>query len=201
MPPFYIGHTSLKKFEDGYRGSPTSKKYAAIFRNELHDNPSAFSTRIISEASNRKAAIIRERDIQIKLNVVNNPLYINQSIAHKKYRYGWKWDQQYRSKVIRSLKNIVHTDEWNEKISKSKSGIKRDEKTANMLRSMNKGKKWFNDGINSYLKFPEEANPQWKSGHLNGYKSADKQRGKPKHSEDQKRKWSEKRKGVYWRGI
>lgn len=201
MPPFYIGHTSIKKIESGYRGSPTSKKYSTIFRNELRDNPSLFSTKIISEVANRKMAIIRERDIQLKLNVVGNSLYVNQSVAQKAYRQGWKPDNSQRIRMSNIHKNIQHTSEWNKNVSEAKKGKPRDPKTADILRSMNKGKRWFNDGVKSYLKHPSEALPDWKTGHLFGAKGSEKQKGKPKHTEEQKAKWSEIRKGKSWRYI
>jgi len=81
LPPFYIGSTSVDKVNQGYRGSVRSSAYAKIWKRETVANPQLFDTRIISVHDTRKKALERENELHIKLSVVKNPLYVNQSIA------------------------------------------------------------------------------------------------------------------------
>jgi hypothetical protein len=78
---FYIGSSSIKKVENGYFGSVSSKKYKNIFLKEKKNNPSLFKIRIISIHKTRKDALIKENSLQKQLNVVSSPMYINQSYA------------------------------------------------------------------------------------------------------------------------
>ena len=49
LPSYYIGSTSLKRIENGYRGSVSSKEYKNIWKSELIDNPHLFEIEIISK--------------------------------------------------------------------------------------------------------------------------------------------------------
>lgn len=88
MPPFYIGSSSLKKVDEGYCGTVTSKKYKNIWWHELKENRSLFTTYIICKHNTRKEALDKECKFQKHLNVVKNPLYINQAVAAKNGYYG-----------------------------------------------------------------------------------------------------------------
>lgn len=88
LPPFYIGSSSIKKIEDGYRGSVSSKLYHDIWKQEIQDNPHLFKTFIISRHTTRKEAIEKELFFHQKLSVVKCPLYINLSIARKDGFFG-----------------------------------------------------------------------------------------------------------------
>ena len=81
MPPFYIGSTSVEKVAKGYRGSVKSAKYGKIWAEELELHPELFDTRIITLHNERIAALNRENALHVCLDVVKNPLYINQSRA------------------------------------------------------------------------------------------------------------------------
>lgn len=81
LPMFYIGSSTIKKINAGYRGSVKSKKYKQIWKQELKDNPHLFKTEIIKEYYSRKMALYREKKLQKQLNVVKSSLYINMSIA------------------------------------------------------------------------------------------------------------------------
>lgn len=85
LPPFYIGHSSVKKLKNGYRGSVSSKKYKEIWKKEILENPNKFRTFIISYAESKEKAIEREIEIQLKLSVHRNPLYSNSAIANLKF--------------------------------------------------------------------------------------------------------------------
>lgn len=81
LPPFYIGSSSVKRISNGYRGSVKSRKYMKIWKNELKFSPELFSTKIISRHISREEALLKEKYLHEKLDVVNNRLYINESIA------------------------------------------------------------------------------------------------------------------------
>jgi len=81
LPPFYIGSSSIKKINSGYKGSVSSEKYKDIWKKELKTNPSLFKTKIISKCATRQIAFNRENDIQHKLNVVKSSMYINGAYA------------------------------------------------------------------------------------------------------------------------
>lgn len=81
LPPFYIGSTSVSNIDKGYNGSVKSKKYKKIWIDEINNNPELFKTIIISKHKSRKDALKKELFFQRSLNVVKNPMYINQSMA------------------------------------------------------------------------------------------------------------------------
>ena len=88
LPPFYIGSTSLDKIYKGYRGSVQSKKYKDIWKSELKQNPHLFKTKIISQHSDRKEALIKEDFLQRRLNAVESSLYINKSYSQPEGMFG-----------------------------------------------------------------------------------------------------------------
>lgn len=82
LPPFYVGHTTIKKFENGYHGSVLSQEYRTIWENELKENPHLFKTKRLGRLyETKEEALMSERRLHISLDVVKNPLYINKSIA------------------------------------------------------------------------------------------------------------------------
>lgn len=81
LPPFYIGSTSIKRINCGYRGSVRSKEYKLIWEEELRNNPDLFDTRVITQHDTRKDALSRETKFHTALDVKFNPLYINKSYA------------------------------------------------------------------------------------------------------------------------
>ena len=85
MPMFYLGSTTVAKFNNGYKGSVSSKQYAAIWKSELRANPSLFKSVIVSLHPTRELAFLKEESLQKLLNVVLNPMYINKSFANGKF--------------------------------------------------------------------------------------------------------------------
>lgn len=82
LPQFYIGSSSVERIQsDGYHGSVKSKKYKKIWECELKNFPHLFITKIICTFLTRKEATRKEKLLQMKLNVVRSPMYINMSIA------------------------------------------------------------------------------------------------------------------------
>ena len=81
LPKYYIGSTFAEKIKNGYRGTPTSKRYGKIFRSELKNNSHLFDIEIISEHSTRIEALEAERKIQIEMNVLSDSNFINMGLA------------------------------------------------------------------------------------------------------------------------
>lgn len=79
MPPFYIGRSSVKNVQNGYRGSVSSKLYKQIWLEELEKNPQLFETRILTRHYTKQESAEREEKFHKKLQVHKNPLYINQA--------------------------------------------------------------------------------------------------------------------------
>lgn len=118
LPPFYIGSTSTERIENGYRGSVSSKKYKNIWNSELKINPQLFKTVVLTLHDDRKLATERELRFQKQLNVINHPMYINESYADKNFMYGKK-------KGVSPLKGRKMGKRSPESIQAIKDGISR----------------------------------------------------------------------------
>lgn len=130
LPPFYIGSTSVDNVLNRYHGSVTSSKFKQHWKKELALNPQLFSTKIISYHKTREDAYQKEEKIQKSLNVLKNPLYINQGIANKWFsRYGEKLTKSTKEKISKSLKGKNLANETKLKISNSLTGTKRSQDT------------------------------------------------------------------------
>ena len=81
-PPFYIGSTSLKRFQLGYLGTPKSIEWANIFKQEVKDNKHLYHCDILSIHSSREEALEYEREWQIAKDVINSDLYVNKNLAN-----------------------------------------------------------------------------------------------------------------------
>lgn len=60
LPSFYIGSTSVKNIQKGYRGTVSSLEYKSVWKLELKHNPQLFKTIILSTHYTRKEAFIKE---------------------------------------------------------------------------------------------------------------------------------------------
>lgn len=117
-PPYYIGSTSRKKISEGYKGSPTSNKWAKIVRKEMKENPQLYSLEILESCTTRQEALEAELKLQMKNDVVKSPLYYNMSLA-----------------VPRGFFGMDVAGENNPRY-----GLEVSEKTRSLLREKNKGK-------------------------------------------------------------
>jgi hypothetical protein len=81
LPRWYIGSTSVEKIEQGYHGSIKSKKYKAIYYQELRDHPELFKTDIIKVFETRREATQNEYELQVACDVVKSKDYFNMSFA------------------------------------------------------------------------------------------------------------------------
>jgi hypothetical protein len=120
LPPYYIGSTSVKKVENGYHGTVKSKKFGAIWANELKDNPHLFKTTILNRHTTRDEAYLDEIKWQTKLNVVENDLFVNLKVQHPNFG-----DENSRIKLSKIHKGKVTSAETRQKMSVAHIGIKR----------------------------------------------------------------------------
>lgn len=81
LPRYYVGSTNVKRIQQGYRGSVSSKKWKNLWKKELDLNPEYFTIEIISLHQTRKEALAAELEYQKQHNVVLSELYINESLA------------------------------------------------------------------------------------------------------------------------
>lgn len=81
LPPFYIGSTSLEKHLNGYNGTILSQKYKSIYKQEQKENPHLFDSLIIEEFETREEATDCERYYQLRYDVVQSALFFNMAIA------------------------------------------------------------------------------------------------------------------------
>ncbi len=88
LPPFYLGSTSVKKINDNYHGSASSKKWSKKYQQELKNNPKLFKTIILRTTKTRKVAMGIELFLQKKNNVVNSNFFFNEAYATKNGCFG-----------------------------------------------------------------------------------------------------------------
>ena len=123
---FYIGSSSVAKVESGYHGSVRSRRYRLIWKQEQYENPQLFKTVIISRAETRKGALLRECEMQKRMQVKYNPLYVNRAYAEANGFFGVS--EKSRWKGLRGKEcpwtGRKATDEQKERYIKSKVGSK-----------------------------------------------------------------------------
>jgi len=144
MPPFYIGHTYIKRIQKGYHGSVQSKLYQSIWKAELKENPHLFKTTILSYHNSKEEANNKEKKFQLAFQVHKNSMYINQCITQtnfysipygNKNMLGKKHSEETKQKIreARAKQKINHSTETKEKIRKSLTGKKHSEETISKL--------------------------------------------------------------------
>jgi hypothetical protein len=162
LPPFYLGSSSVKRVKNGYRGSVESKKYSKIWKNEIKNNPGAFTTKIIFECQTQKEAVLKEKYLQEKLKVVTSPLYVNLSTATVNGFFGrdvsgennpmfgkkGKNNPNYGSKRTQETKNKMKisnsrpmTEAQKKKLSDINKGKKTSQETKDKISAISKGVK------------------------------------------------------------
>lgn len=116
-PPFYIGSTTIKRLENGYRGSVRSSRWKDVYAKEVKENPEAYSYYILARTDSRKHALELEKKLQLFYNVVKSDLYVNRAIASVNGFFGVS---------MKGENNPMHgkraSDKTKEAISKSNSG-------------------------------------------------------------------------------
>ena len=198
LPPFYIGSTSVKKMENGYRGSVSSKKFKNIWKEELKNNPHLFKTVILTRHAHRKEATEREFQFQFSLKAPINPLYINEAYAKKEFAYGKKQSKEHVIKRTAHRKGkpgtrTGHTNspEHRRKLYEANLGKKHSEETKQKCRIANEGK---TDSPETKKKKSESATGKpkpWLQGRVQSKEIIEKQK---KSRAESRSNWSEEKK-------
>lgn len=141
LPPFYIGFTSMRKIENGYRGSVSSRQYKLIWKRELHENPHLFKTNIVKTFDSKEDAKRHETFLQKAFSVHTNPLYINMRIhgEHVLWRPHTKETRKHMSQSRRGKGNSFF-------------GKKHTNETKKIIGTYSKGRQSKNKGVS----LPEE---------------------------------------------
>ena len=122
LPPFYIGSTSVKKVNEGYRGSVDSEEYRVIWKSELTDNPHLFKTVVVSYAATRESAYDKEGTFHDRLNVVRSPLYVNRASASFRFdNTGKKMPSEQKMKISESSIGHKKSEETRKRMKKPKT--------------------------------------------------------------------------------
>ena len=122
LPPFYIGSSSLKRINNGYKGSVCSNEYKFIWKSEIEHNPNLFKTFIISTHIDRKEAYLKEQKLQKSLKVVESNLYINKGYAlERNDNTGKVLSREWKEKISKSSKGKSKSESTKQKMKKSKS--------------------------------------------------------------------------------
>ena len=191
LPPFYIGSSSVDRVLTGYRGTVTSKRYKAIWKQELRDNPELFDTVIVQRFHTRMEALAHEYELQIRNNVVRSELFINQAVAApggffgrnvsgiNHPLFGTTISESTRAKIIQTgvwgrwanpdLRTADHQKyQLRTGYSCPAATPEFKAKAQATLREVNKtniGGSWWNDGISTYrVKQGNLPNPEWCEG-------------------------------------
>lgn len=108
---------------------------------------------------------------------------------------GKKQSEETKKKRSESLKKVIHTKEWCEKIRQSNKGQIPTEKQIEMSIKRHKNTSWYNDGVNEFMLFECDVTEGLVKGRLkNPFPD---QTGKPK-SKELIRKMSDSKRGQLW---
>ncbi|UYM28709.1 homing endonuclease [Serratia phage vB_SspM_LC53] len=156
LPPFYIGSTSLKKFNLGYHGTVTSKKYKDAYKEELSQNPELFDTCIIDEFDTREEATACELHYQKLHDAVKNENFFNMSYAAPKGCFGMdvagKNHPLYGSHNGHGNIHSYHPETLEQSfLPYIPEGFVKGRSPNYKASSHNKGKKWYNNGIDNKM--------------------------------------------------
>lgn len=151
LPPFYIGSSFIENvLENNYHGSVSSLKYKSIYDLELIENPELFDTIILSEFKTRKEATANELYWQRRHKVVENPLFFNMAYATVDGFFG---------KDI--LKDTIHS--YNPKTGQTYRGFYIPDGFIKGRPDI-KGRKQYNNGIETRTFFEDEVPDGWVLG-------------------------------------
>jgi tRNA-dihydrouridine synthase len=141
----------------------SSKRYKAIWNQELKNNPHLFKTIILTRHVLKKEAQLREKSFQKSLNVIKNPLYINMAIGLYGDNTGNKHTEEWKAKksewgkgrkqspetiAKRVSKNTGkrRSEAFRKHISKCLAGKPKSIEHRSKLSRINSGKMWWNNG-------------------------------------------------------
>jgi len=189
LPKRYIGSCKLERIYSGYNGSVSSKKYKRIYDEEQIKNKHLFKTRILSIHQTDIEAKEKEKDLQIKYNVVLSKKYFNESIAIPNGFFGRDVSGKNNPMYGKTRKGEKH--KGGENISKS-------------LKDFFKTDKGIKERENRSKRYSSQNNPMYGKTHTDEEKkkrsdlyagSGNPMYGK-KHKKEAREKISLKRKGI-----
>lgn len=105
-------------------------------------------------------------------NSISNLVFMTRSehigLHNKKRRnfLGKKHTEETKKKISESHKGKKWDEENKKKMSESHKGKKFTEEHKKKMSDSHKGRSWYNDGIENYIIFPEEALPHYQKGRL-----------------------------------
>lgn len=126
-PPYYIGSSSREKVLQGYRGSPTSIKWAKVVRGEMRENPELYSVEILETCATRREALEAELRLQVENDVVKSPMYYNMSLATPNGFFGMdvsgENNPRYGSEVREETRNILREKNKGKVVVSADNGV------------------------------------------------------------------------------
>lgn len=161
LPPFYIGSTSLKRFQSGYHGSVNSKAYKQTYREELKNNPHLFDTCIISTHATSEEAREYERKYQVQVDAVKSSKFFNMSLASIDGFHG---------RDVSGKNNPMYGNHSNKGKAYYNDGVSNFRRIPGTQEKhlvegyLSTKKMYYNDGINQYFVQPKHADPSWVKG-------------------------------------
>ncbi|UNY41130.1 homing endonuclease [Klebsiella phage KP185] len=171
LPQFYIGSTSKKKFLNGYHGTVVSKKYKEIYNKELKDNPHLFDTCIIEEFPTRKEATACELRYQKLHDVVKSENFFNMAFAAPNGSHGRDTSgENHPLHGSHNGKGNIHSHNPLTGESAFLPYIPPGYVKGRKFKASghNKGKRWYNNGIDYMMCHPDNVPPGWVLGKLKG---------------------------------
>lgn len=163
LPPYYIGSTSIEKYEAGYTGSVKSLKYGDAYYSEKDTNPNSFDTIILETTDTRKHALELELFWQKRVGAVKSSEYFNQSYAIKDGFCGMDTSgennprfNKYPPSKGKILANNGITTIWLNPSDLIPEGY-----TKGAIRN---DKVFYNDGVKNYYIVPGTEDPSWHRG-------------------------------------
>ena len=124
LPPFYIGSTSIDNINKGYRGSVVSKKYMAIWKQEIASHLDLFKTIILTRHETRQEAQDKEIIFHESLSVALNPMYINMAHANGKFLMTGLHTPETKAKMSAAHTGKIISPETKAKMSAAHTGKK-----------------------------------------------------------------------------
>lgn len=172
LPPFYIGSTSMKKHKECYHGTVLSKAYKKIYKDELQNNPNLFDSCIIEEFDTREQATEGELKYQLKVDAVNNPLFMNKALAVPKGFFGVSLPKE-EHPLYGTHNGLGHIHSYNPITLEQVFALTIPEgwikgRSPNYKASThNKGKRWYNNGLDRKMFVPGTQPEGWILGTFN----------------------------------
>ncbi|QIW87737.1 homing endonuclease [Agrobacterium phage OLIVR5] len=141
MPPFYVGHTSFRRFtEENYHGSPKSRKWKKKWNELVKDKPESFKRKILKVFETKDEAIEHEIEILSHFNAHKSDLFVNMTIGGNKFYRTGPLTKEAKEKMSRSTKGIKKKPETVERMSAAQKGKKKSEEHRKKLSLALKGK-------------------------------------------------------------